>query len=162
MTPVYASAAVRRGAYGEAADHAIKAIPALVRDAGGAETLRLSYAALSYPANRPAAVAALEKLTREPAWDRVDTRSRQPVLYLYAALGELDILYDEMNSLLGRENGAIPEIIVIGSMWSPVMRPFRQDPRFAAVVERLGLVDYWELAGPPDGCELAGRELRCR
>lgn len=61
--------------------------------------------------------------------------------------------------MLRRSSGVYPQIIAIGTMWSPVMRPFRQDPRFQGLVERLGLIDYWAQFGPPDGCTLRGTKL---
>jgi hypothetical protein len=41
------------------------------------------------------------------------------------------------------------------------MRPFRQDPRFQAFVERLNLVEYWQAYGPPDGCTLDHGKIEC-
>ncbi len=73
----------------------------------------------------------------------------------------MDELYDEMNRMLRHGNGVFPEIIAIGSMWSPEMRPFRQDPRFQGLVERLGLIEYWKQSGPPDDCTLGGTKLSC-
>ena len=42
------------------------------------------------------------------------------------------------------------------------MRPFRQDPRFQAFVERLRLPEYWEVYGPPDGCALEEGKIACQ
>jgi hypothetical protein len=162
MATVYASAAARRGAYVEAAEHAVKALPPAVLDAGGAAKLRLAYVALGDPAKKQAAVAALGSLTREPSWEAVDPRSRQLVLDLYAGLCELDMLYAGMDSLLRPGDGKQPEIITLGSMWSPEMRAFRQDPRFGPLAQRLGLVDYWQRFGPPDGCTVSRNALSCR
>jgi tetratricopeptide (TPR) repeat protein len=161
MQPVYASAAARGGRYAEAADHAIKVLPLALRDGDGAATVRLAYEALADQSKRQAALTALEKLTRDPAWSRADPRSRQFVLYLYAKFGALDELYAEMNRLLVQGDGAFPAIIAIGSMWSPEMLPFRQDARFQGLVEQVGLIDYWSEFGPPDDCTLADRKLSC-
>jgi tetratricopeptide (TPR) repeat protein len=161
MAPVYASAAARRGQYQEAAGHVIKVLPPAVIDAGGAAALRLAYAALGDPTQQPAALAALRSLTSGPAWERVEPRTRQAVMYLFAAFGAMDDLYDEMNYLLRQGADTYPQIIAIGAMWSPQMRPFRQDRRFQGLVERLGLVDYWKQSGPPDGCTLSDSRLVC-
>jgi hypothetical protein len=83
------------------------------------------------------------------------------VLFLYAELGAVDELYDEVNRQLRADGGAYPQIIAIGTLWAPQMRPLRQDPRFQALVGRLGLMDYWRQAGPPDGCTLVGPQLSC-
>jgi hypothetical protein len=40
--------------------------------------------------------------------------------------------------------------------------PFRQDPRFHAFAERLNLVEYWKVYGPPDGCALEKGKIACR
>jgi tetratricopeptide (TPR) repeat protein len=161
MAVVYASSAARRGAFVEAADHAVKALPAALLDANGAAAFRLAYAALGDPAKKSAAIAALSSLTREPAWEEADPRSKQLVLDLYASLGEIDMLYGEMDRPLRPGDGARPAIVTIGSMWSPAMRAFRQDPRFATLVQRLALVDYWQRFGPPDGCVVARGSIAC-
>lgn len=161
MQPVYASAAARSGRYVEAADHAIKVLPLAIRDADGAATVRLAYEALADPSKRQAALTALGSLTRDPAWSRADPRSRQFLLYLYAKLGALDELYEEMNRLLVQGDGSFPAIIAIGNLWSPEMRPFRQDARFQGLVEHLGLIEYWSESEPPDDCTLVARKLVC-
>jgi hypothetical protein len=162
MAPVYASTAARRGSYREAADHAIDVLPPAVRDAGGEATLRGAYAALGDPTKRQAALVELRKLTSSPAWESADPRGKQAVLYLYATFGAIDDLYSEMNLMLRRSNGVYPEIIAIGILWSPEMRPFRKDPRFQALAERLGLIDFWRQFGPPDDCTLADAVLSCK
>jgi hypothetical protein len=161
LAPVYASAAARRGQYDEAAGHVIKVLPPAVIDAGGAPILRQAYAALGDPSQYQAALAALRTLTNSPAWEHVAPRTKQAVLYLYAGFGAMDDLYEEMNHLLRQGADTYPQIIAIGAMWSPQMRPFRQDRRFQALVDRLGLVDYWKQSGPPDGCVLADSKLVC-
>ncbi|MGH8220538.1 MAG: hypothetical protein ACREUT_18545 [Steroidobacteraceae bacterium] len=51
--------------------------------------------------------------------------------------------------------------IYLADLWLPEMRPFRLDPRFQGLVERLRLIDYWRQYGPQDGCVLSGTRLRC-
>jgi TolB-like protein/DNA-binding winged helix-turn-helix (wHTH) protein/Flp pilus assembly protein TadD len=161
MAPVYASAAARRRSYSDAAEHAVDGLPPAVRDADGTATVRRAYAALGDSTQKQAALAALAELTGTPAWESADPRGKLGVLYLYAAFDAVDELYDEMNRMLRQGDGIYPEIIAIGSLWSPEMRPFRRDPRFQALVERLGLIDYWTQFGPPDDCALAGTTLSC-
>jgi hypothetical protein len=42
------------------------------------------------------------------------------------------------------------------------MLPFRQDPRFQVLCERMGLFACWAKFGPPDNCKLRGGKLICR
>ena len=44
----------------------------------------------------------------------------------------------------------------------PEMKAFRQDPRFQALATRMGLMEYGQQHGPPDGCELRDGKLICR
>jgi hypothetical protein len=46
-------------------------------------------------------------------------------------------------------------------LWEDGMVTFRQDPRFADLVTRLGLVDYWRENGWPDACRPMGDSLGC-
>jgi len=45
--------------------------------------------------------------------------------------------------------------------WQSDMALFRQDPRFAALVTELGMVDYWREYGWPDVCQPAGDSVIC-
>jgi hypothetical protein len=42
------------------------------------------------------------------------------------------------------------------------LAPFRDDPRFNALVERMRLPEYWNVHGPPDGYELVNGGLAQR
>jgi TolB-like protein len=45
--------------------------------------------------------------------------------------------------------------------WRSDMAPFRQDPRFTALITELGMVDYWREYGWPDVCQAAGDKVIC-
>lgn len=162
LLPVLAMHAMRSGQYAEAARHAISSLPLPVRDMGGESILRQAYASLADTAQRPDALAALRRLTDDPGWEKVDVASRQILVHLLAELGAVDDLYREMHRMLDRGQEEYPWITVIGSMWSPQMRPFRRNPQFQALAERLGLIEYWQQAGPPDECTLADAMISCR
>ena len=83
------------------------------------------------------------------------------VCWLYTLLGALDPAYESVNRLLDEMARSGPVWAFPGGLWLPEMRSFRQDPRFQALVTRLGLAPYWEKFGPPDNCELRGGRLIC-
>ncbi len=45
--------------------------------------------------------------------------------------------------------------------WRSDMAPFRQDPRFTALVTELGMVEYWREYGWPEVCQPAGERVIC-
>ena len=47
-------------------------------------------------------------------------------------------------------------------LWNPETATFRQDPRFAGLVNELGLPDYWREHGWPDSCGPAGESVKCK
>jgi TolB-like protein len=58
--------------------------------------------------------------------------------------------------------GATQHVAALELMWwAPELRAFRTDPRFQEFCSRLGLTEYWEQYGPPDGCELKQGRLHC-
>jgi hypothetical protein len=80
----------------------------------------------------------------------------------YTTAGDLDGAYAAGNRAL--DEAARSDSIGSSSwfvIWFPSMRPFRQDPRFQAFVERLNLLEYWKVYGPPDGCALDAGKIVC-
>jgi hypothetical protein len=75
-------------------------------------------------------------------------------------LGALDRAYALLEQSLARFSS---EFGMLGAAWSfwwmREMTPFRQDARFGAIIDRFGLVPYWERFGPPDGHELRRGKL---
>lgn len=58
---------------------------------------------------------------------------------------------DAMLSIAERESekGRFINAVIF---WDPRNAAFRADPRFTAIVRKLGLVEYWRELGPPDFC----------
>ena len=81
-----------------------------------------------------------------------------------SALGRLDeafaLAYERYPDLRGptpeaRERrwlATIDEFHDPSALFDPLASTLRADPRFAALVERLGLLDYWRTNGAPDFC----------
>jgi TolB-like protein/Tfp pilus assembly protein PilF len=156
----YSHAAYRRGDAAEAGAQMAKALSQEVRQSGGADTVKLIYAALGDTSKKRAALDALRELRADSA----GMNSSLMVVHLatwYTMLGALDSAYEVASGGLEnlRRSGAIGGSW--GGLWIPEMRPFRQDPRFQALADRLGLMEYWTQYGPPDNCELRDGRLTC-
>lgn len=67
--------------------------------------------------------------------------------------GDLDAAYATAWSDLesAASAGSFPEAYR-PDWWFPVVAPFRQDPRFADLMEEMGLMDFWRRHGWPDRC----------
>jgi TolB-like protein len=135
-----------------------------------AEIEHLTYAALENPTLREAALAARKRLypaSTEHGPGGVATTDARPCLQsslMYGLLGALDDAFELANQCLSNlAPGAVrlyPRSGLI-YMWSPELRPFRQDRRFQALAARLGLMAYWQQYGPPDDCDLKDGKLTC-
>lgn len=79
---------------------------------------------------------------------------REAVLYLSVS-DELDLLYERLLPA-ARSGWKATE-----SLWSLWAKPLRQDPRFAELAQELGMLDYWQVFGPPDACEFNEGIIHC-
>ena len=75
----------------------------------------------------------------------------------YATFDRIDDAYRLVNLAPDSINGMDWDVF-----WQDHMAMFRQDPRFAELVTKLGLVDYWRENGWPDACQPAGDSLICK
>ena len=118
---------------------------------------RILYAALGDASKKSAALDALRELRANSAGKN---SSLMVVLSIqwYTMLGALDSAYEVASEGLPRSSTIRG---TLGGLWIPDMRPFRQDPRFQALADRLGLMDYRRQYGPPDDCELRDGKLIC-
>jgi TolB-like protein/Tfp pilus assembly protein PilF len=170
LSPIQPDALRRSGRYAEAAEALIKSFD--LKDENWvrtAEVTRLVYAALADPAKRPAALAARQRLyPRSPARsaDALSPLSMLPCTYsvsAYALLGE-NAAFTQANQCLddASENGDVRgSLLTYHPFWSPEFRAFRQDPRFSALIQRIGLMDFYDIYGPPDNCDLKDGKLTC-
>ena len=74
----------------------------------------------------------------------------------YTGNGRVDDAYRLVNM-----NGKHERFNFTWVIWRPDMAPFRQDPRFAKLVNELGLLEYWRENGWPDVCQPAGDSVIC-
>ena len=157
---ILAAAAERQGRYADASAHLVPSLPASAR-AAGAVAIASSYEAAVNPAKRPAAVVALRHLASTVPFGDPEERRRRLLLWLNTIAGDLDEAYAVGNRALDEAARSGSVGTSWGVIWFPSMLPFRKDPRFQAFVERLGLPEYWEVYGPPDGCALDHGKIAC-
>jgi TolB-like protein/Tfp pilus assembly protein PilF len=112
--------------------------------------------AMADPSKRPAMVALLQSVDPKVA-KQVD------LIQPYLQLGQIDLVFKIMNESLDDDRMAWIHQWDVMHLWTPEARALRRDPRFPALVERLGLVDYWKQYGYPDGCVAGagGRSIAC-
>jgi TolB-like protein/cytochrome c-type biogenesis protein CcmH/NrfG len=112
--------------------------------------------ALADPSKRPAMAALLQSVDPKVA-KQVD------LIQPYLQLGQIDLVFKIMNESLDDDRMAWIHQWDVMHLWTPEARALRRDPRFAALVERLGMVDYWKQYGYPDGCVAGagGRSIAC-
>jgi hypothetical protein len=77
---------------------------------------------------------------------------QEDLLVPYLTLGAVDTVFDIMTEALQRDRTAWVHSWDILNTWAPESAAFRRNPRFAEIVRRMGLVDYWKQYGYPDGC----------
>jgi hypothetical protein len=154
--------ALREGRYDEAAEIMIAGLPPGIATGGGAETIRHLFRVLGNRTEVRAQIGALDKLRASvvPA-DMTQIMKRRFMLW-YTMLGALDQAFAVATESLDyfAQSGTIG--VAWGFIWMREMLPFRQDPRFQSMCQRMGLFDYWNKYGPPDNCELRDGELICR
>ncbi|HEX4023520.1 MAG TPA: winged helix-turn-helix domain-containing protein [Steroidobacteraceae bacterium] len=160
---VYTRAAARSGHYQDAIDHSAGALPETVSTVDGVPLMKTFYSGLADPTQNAAARRAFQSLAPKLWSPQIDGQVRGFFVQSLTMLGALDEAYDIASRSVdeGVAVGMVGSRIYLADLWLPEMRPFRRDARFSGLVRRLGLFDYWQKYGPPDGCELRDRELHC-
>jgi TolB-like protein len=161
--PLVCSHAHRRaGRFAEAGECATRALPAVMRDLGGADVVRQVFAAMGDPGKKAEASLALHELQQRG--NAAGVESNIMVLLAmdwHTSLGNLDRAFaTALDALTQRKRSG--SIGAWGAMWLPELRPLHRDPRFQAFTEQLGLMEYWKQFGPPDHFELREGRLVCR
>lgn len=141
-------------------------LPALapaLRNAGGGEVCAIVYDALL--GRRPAteAVTALDRISGALATDipSVDcTGNAGLFMDWYVQLGAIERAFSVAERIVAERQAQRPhDIFSLLTLWRPRFAPFREHPRFASLVGRLGMMVYWERHGPPDGYTLRSGKL---
>jgi TolB-like protein/Flp pilus assembly protein TadD len=108
--------------------------------------------ALADPKLRPALVAEMRALDPK-------VLSQLDLVEPYMRLGEVDLVYRILDDELRKDSNAWASTWNLGHAWSPEGRKFRNDKRFGALAERIGMVEYWKQYGYPDGCRAGTGEV---
>ncbi|HEY6457306.1 MAG TPA: winged helix-turn-helix domain-containing protein [Steroidobacteraceae bacterium] len=158
----YVRRALRTRSYAQAAKWATQALSGPLRDAGGGQVIQTFCAALANPAKQAAARQALRNFLPRLLTSRDEERIKMFFVAALTMVKDLDGAYELMGGLLDRRldrtgSGGYE----LSEIWTAEMRPFRQDPRFQALVTRLKLPDYWAQYGPPDDCDFKDGKLNC-
>jgi adenylate cyclase len=158
MSDLLSGLELRAGRPDAACAAVVPSMPRELMADGGAEDLQVVFTGLHDPARRSAGVQALDRL--RAAFATSQMQRRRGMLW-YSGLRALDTAFDIANESLDdfARHGTIGTAWAF--LWMPEMLPFRQDPRFQALCQRMKLFDYWNKYGPPDNCVLRDGKLVC-
>jgi adenylate cyclase len=161
IADVLSQLAVRGGRYEEAAELMISALPPGMTADGGVETVSRLFQVLRDGAAARAEIDALDALRDRIALSEIPHIMHRRFMVWYTMLGALDQAFEVANESLDvlAQSGAIGTAWAL--LWLREMLPFRQDPRFQSMCERMGMFEYWNRRGAPDNCELRGGKLIC-
>lgn len=120
-------------------------------------TQKLFFEAKIDAAKRP---LFLEKLAEHDSLSSLSFVTLQTLFTGYVGFDRIDEAYRVATMAL--DLGGIHREHLMWHFWRSDMAPFRQDPRFAALVTELGMVDYWREFGWPDVCQPAGDIVICK
>lgn len=133
-------------------------LPQVARDAGGEEIVACVYRVFGGSGDPIASSTALTALfercrSEEEFW----RHSILPSLMFgwQALLGALNRCFETLEAVVERRRSIQHvAVTVVNSLWLPPLLAIRADPRFQMIARDLGLMDYWEKVGPPDGYAL--------
>jgi TolB-like protein/DNA-binding winged helix-turn-helix (wHTH) protein len=122
-------------------------------------TLKLFFEAKIDAAKRPLFLEMLAELeTIKPT--KLSFKVLQMLFTGYVSFDQIGEAYRVATMAL--DLGGFHRNNLVWYFWRSDMAPFRQDPRFAALVTELGMVDYWREFGWPDVCQPEGDSMICQ
>ncbi len=132
-----------------------------LRAAGAPEVLHQVHRALADRSRMEAATASLRGLLSRVEAEHFEPNLAPHILTCLTMLGALDDAFEFANRVIDAAIRSDSMGMLLNWLWTPELLPFRRDLRFQALVERLNLIEYWSVYGPPDDCELENGRLIC-
>ncbi len=145
----------RKGNYELAAQAVLAAGGGSPDELWSADRLRLIYRAINDAAFRGSAMEAMEDLASSTLAKGEFMRNKRIILW-YAQLGRADLSAAHLLETVRR----LKQAGTVGAGWSFIWLPeaaqLVREPLFVEAAREIGLVDYWQLRGPPDGYHFTG------
>jgi len=162
LCDVRSQLALRAGRYAEAGDIIVAGLPPQMGDSVGTAAARKLVAALESGKGARDATRALDAVRARLGANAWSQAMKRRFMLWYTELGALDQSFEVATESLDHfaHSGTIGT--AWGFLWMREMLPLRQDGRFQAMCRRMGLMDFWQVNGPPDRCELNAGVLACR
>ena len=88
-----------------------------------------------------------------------DDRSLSHRLAVYILLGEVEAALTEARSMMDLAPGRRTPLLTM--FWDPYGAAVRRDPRFVALMDEVGLVNYWRQTGWPRDCRPEAEDVAC-
>jgi len=133
--------------------------PGASRDA---EAVARVFDALAGRCDRSVAIGALDALRARGTIAGQPQFMRRRMILWYSMLGSHDQAFEIMQGSLDDFAASGTVGIAWSFLWLQELASFRADPRFAALVARMNLPEFWEQYGPPDGYDRRDGQLIAR
>jgi hypothetical protein len=160
---LHSELALKAGHADEAADLMLPALAPFLREAGGRELCQKVYDAVLGHGQADEVLAAVDHAgaalgTKIPSADC--TGNGGLFIEWYVRFGDMDRAFAMADRIIAECEGHHPfDIFSLLTLWRPWFEPLRADTRFQSLVERLGMLPYWERYGAPDGYALRSGKL---
>jgi TolB-like protein len=153
--------ALRRHQKSEAIDAAHDVVQQLIPDfaEAGVRAITVLQAAVSDAEHRLSALDALNNLLAVLEPPRIGPVLAIQIVAWYTMLGALNQAYEFAHRAIDYAQRSDTMGLLLTWLWHPELYPFRRDARFEPFVARLAMLEFWEVYGPPDGCELCDGRL---